>query len=137
MFSKFILVTVIQKQQKYIKNEILCLRNIYIFRSPITSLYILIQSMQFPVITYGIWHYNINGNMPKNTNIEKIYVHVYASELRKKKCIFTFKNCYFFHSILLVLQKLCRYKWHTCWLTCTDRFPNVPKKLRKSIIGRQ
>ena len=44
--------------------QIICLRNIYIFRSPITSPYILIQSMQFPVITYGIWHYNINGNMP-------------------------------------------------------------------------
>ena len=29
-----------------------------------------------------------------------------------------------------VLQKLCRYKWHTCRLTCTDRFLNVPAKLR-------
>ena len=30
---------------------------------------------------------------------------------------------------------LCRYKWHACRLTCTDKFPNVPTKLRKGIIG--
>ena len=40
--------------------QILCLRNIYIFRSPIASAYIkMIQSMQFPFITL-VWHYNIN-----------------------------------------------------------------------------
>ena len=26
---------------------------------------------------------------------------------------------------------LCRYKWHACRLTCTDKFPNVPTKLWK------
>ena len=42
--------------------------------------------MQFPLITYGIWHC-INDNIihRQNINIVKIYVHVhvYASELRK------------------------------------------------------
>ena len=38
-------------------------------------------------------------------------------------------------NILSVLQILCRYKWHACRLTCTDKFPNVPTKLWKSIIG--
>ena len=38
-------------------------------------------------------------------------------------------------NILLVLQILCRYKWHACRLTCSDKFRNVPTKLWKSIIG--
>ena len=38
-------------------------------------------------------------------------------------------------NILSVLQILCRYKWHACRLTCTDKFPNLPTKLRQSIIG--
>ena len=40
-------------------------------------------------------------------------------------------------NILLVLQILCRYKWHACRLTNSDKFPNVPTKLWKSIIGRE
>ena len=56
-----------------------------------------------------------------------------ASELRKNACSHS-KTAISFN-ILLVLQKLCRYKFHTSRLTCTDRFPNVPTKLRKSIIG--
>ena len=48
--------------------------------------------------------------------------------------IFTFKTAISFN-ILLVLQIFCRYKWHACRLTCTDKFPNVPTKLRKRIIG--
>ena len=37
-------------------------------------------------------------------------------------------------NIMLVLQILCRYKWHACRsaYTCTDKFPNVPTKLWKS-----
>ena len=35
----------------------------------------------------------------------------------------------------MVLQILCRYKWHACRLTCSDKFRNVPTKLWKSIIG--
>ena len=42
---------------------------------------------------------------------------------------------YFFQYMLLVLQILCRYKWHACRLTCTDKFSNVATKLWKSIIG--
>ena len=37
--------------------------------------------------------------------------------------------------MLLVLQILCRYKWHACRLICSDKFSNVPTKLRKSIMG--
>ena len=36
---------------------------------------------------------------------------------------------------MLFLSIFCRYKWYACRLTCTDKFPNVPTKLRKSIIG--
>ena len=51
--------------------------------------------------------------------------------------IFTFKTTISvnIHDILLVLQIFCRYKWHVCRLTCTDKFPNVPTKLQKSIMG--
>ena len=55
---------------------ILYLRNTYIFRSQITS---YIQSLQFPVITYGMALYiNDSYVYRQNTNIETIYV--YASE---------------------------------------------------------
>ena len=57
-----------------------------------------------------------------------------AGELRKF-LHFHIKKLLFLLNFLLVLQKLCRYKWHTCRLTCTDRFPNVPTKLRNYIIG--
>ena len=33
-------------------------------------------------------------------------------------CIFILK--------LLFLSIFCRYKWHACRLTCTDKFPNIP-----------
>ena len=56
---------------------ILYLRNIYIFRSQITSS-IHIQSMQFPVITYGMCVVYKRQLYRQNTNIAKIYV--YASE---------------------------------------------------------
>ena len=69
-----------------------------------------------------VWHYNINDS------VKSMYMRASLEIL----CIFTFKTAISFN-ILLVLQKLCRYKWHR--LTCTDRFPNVPTKLRKSIMG--
>ena len=55
-----------------------------------------------------------------------------ASELRK---------CWHFYILnLLFLSIFCRYiryfvgtKWHACRLTCTDKFPNVPTTIRKSI----
>ena len=59
-----------------------------------------------------------------------------ASELRKF-WHFYILNLLFLLIILSVHQILCRYKWHACRLTCTDKFPNVPTKIRKSIIGGQ
>ena len=41
--------------------------------------------------------YNINDSIPTNTYIK-----------------------------LLFLSIFCRYKWHGCRLTCTDKFPNIP-----------
>ena len=34
---------------------------------------------------------------------------------------------------LYARTNICPYKLHTCRLTCTDKFPIVPTKLRKSI----
>ena len=57
-----------------------------------------------------------------------------ASELRKCSHFYILK--------LLFLSIFCWYfryfvgtKWHACRLTCSDKFPNVPAKLWKSIIG--
>ena len=36
---------------------------------------------------------------------------------------------------MLFLSIFCRYKWYACRLTCTDKFPDVPTKLQKGIIG--
>ena len=41
-----------------------------------------------------------------------------ASELRKFWHFYILK--------LLFLSIFCRYKWHACRLTCTDKFPNIP-----------
>ena len=39
-------------------------------------------------------------------------------------------------NILLILQILCRYKWHACRLTCLYlQISNVPTKLRKLTMG--
>ena len=57
-----------------------------------------------------------------------------ASELRQFSHFYISKTAISFN-ILLVLMILCRYKWHACRLTCTDRFPNVPTTPRKSIMG--
>ena len=53
-----------------------------IFTSQITSAYI-IQSMQFPFITYGqVWCYNYtNDSIPTNTNIKKMYVQYMRASL--------------------------------------------------------
>ena len=50
--------------------------------------------MQFP-FSYGgrTWYIN-NGSCPQNTNIEKIYMYIWAS--LEQFCIFTFQNRYFF-----------------------------------------
>ena len=54
--------------------------------------------------------------------------------MRASLTIFTKIFCISFN-ILLVILILCRYKLHVCRFKCTDKFPNVPTKLRKSIIG--
>ena len=77
-----------------------------------------LQSMQ----CYG----TINDSMTDKT-LRKIYE--YASELRK--CLHFHIQKLLFFSIFL---ELCRYKWHTCRLICTDRFPNVPIKQKKNIF---
>ena len=112
--------------------QILCLRNIYIFRSPIYICIHNIQSMQFPFITYmvwhSLWHYNINDGMPANTNIEK---NLYMRASLENFCIFTFKNCYFFQYFVGTLGTL---SVQTTYLSaymyrqiskCTDKTPKT------------
>ena len=79
---------------------ILYLRNTYIFRSQNNYIFIYIQSMQFPVITYGMALYINDSLYRQNTNIEKIYV--YASELRKF-------SSHFYILKLLFLSIFCWY----------------------------
>ena len=90
------------------------LRNIFNFRCQITS-------MQFPFIIYGMVRaIYINDSIPTNTNIEQnvcVCERVERASLENFG-IFTSLNCYFFH--------ICRYKWHACRLTCTDKSPNIP-----------
>ena len=53
------------------------------------------------------------------------------------------RKCWHFYILKLLFLSifcryiiiLCRYKWHACRLKCTDKFPNVPTKIRKGIIG--
>ena len=65
-----------------------------------------------------------------------------ASELRKFRH-FTFLNCYFFQyfvgtSDTLSVQMTCLSAYMYRQISkCTDKFSNVPTKLRKSIIGGQ
>ena len=66
-----------------------------------------------------------------------------ASELRKFWYYYILKLL-FLSFILLVHQILCRYKWHACRLTCTDKFPNVPTNFQiyqqnseKALLGWQ
>ena len=103
------------------------------FKSQITSAYIYNQC-SFLLLLYGM---ALKTTVCRqNTNIDKIYI--YASERSERaQTIFAFSHSKtaISSNILLVLQILCRYKLHACRLTCTDKFPNVPTKLRKSIIG--
>ena len=54
-----------------------------------------------------------------------------------KFCIFTYKKCYFFQYHFVGTSDILSVQNNdtACRLTCTDKFPNVPTKLRKSIIG--
>ena len=53
----------------------------------------------------------------QNTNIENIYVRASVDIF----CHFHNLKLQFLFNILLVLQILCRYKWHSGRLTCTDK----------------
>ena len=112
--------------------QILCLRNICIFQ---VSNYICIhiQSMQFPFITYGIWHYDITTVCRQNANIETIYVR--ASELRhflhfhiKKTLLFLSIFCWYFRNFVGTNDIYCR-------LTCTDRFQMYRQNSEKHYWG--
>ena len=56
-----------------------------------------------------------------------------ASELRKFLHFHILKLLFLLIFVGTVPQILCRYKWHACRLTCTctDKFFNVPTKLRE------
>ena len=103
----------------------------YIFRSQITSAY---NHCIFPLLLM-VWCYELTTECRQNPNIETIYVYASERSERAKNFAFSHSKTVISFKILLVLQILCRYKWHACRLTCTEKFPNVPTKLWKSIIG--
>ena len=79
-----------------------------------------------------VWRY-INGSIPTKhltlTLRKSMYMRASgASELRILKLLFCSIFCWYFRYFF-------RYKWHACRLTCTDKFPNILTKLRKSIMG--
>ena len=116
--------------------HILCLTNIFIFRSLITSAYIMqsiINAVSFHCFWYMALWYKRKYAEKMLTLRKSMYMR--ASGASEKIFAFSHSKTAISFNILLVLQKLCRYKLPTCRLTCTDRFPNVPTKLRKSIIG--
>ena len=80
---------------------------------------------------------NVPTKLRKSINIEKIYVYMRASgtsELRKFAHFLHSQTAISFN-ILSVLQILCRYKWHACRLTCTDKISKCTDKTPKSIMG--
>ena len=64
-----------------------------------------------------------------------MYMRANGASERGKFSHFYILKLLFLSIFCRVLQILCRYKWHACRLTCSDKFPNVPTKLWKSIIG--
>ena len=107
----------------------ICLRNTCVFRSQITSTY---NQCSFPLLLM-VWCYELTTVCRQNTNIETIYVYASERSERAKNFVFSRYKTVISFKILLVLQILYRYKWHACRL----KFPNVPTKLWKSIIGGQ
>ena len=97
------------------------LRNIYIIMCQNTCyIYIHILLMQFPYI--------INGMALTLRNL-------CICERAWKIFAFLHSKTGISFNILLVLLILCRSNDMFCRLTCTDKLPNVPTKLWKSIIG--
>ena len=96
---------------------ILYLRNTYIFRSQ-NYIFIYIQSMQFPVINYGMALYinDICMYTDKTLTLRKSMYICERASLENFLAFLHSKTAISFN-ILLVLQILCRYKWHACRLT--------------------
>ena len=116
---------------------ILYLRNIYIFRSQITSAYIYNQCSSMLLLMVRRYKQQYTD---KTLTFLKIYVYMRASgasALRK------FSHFYILKQSLLLLSIYCRYFRYFIGTNdmlvglhaCTDKFPNVPTKLRKNIIG--
>ena len=80
-----------------------------------------------------VWRYIYKRQYTdKHTDIEKIYICERAerASLGNFRIFTKISKTAISFNILLVLQILCRYKWHACRLTSC-----VPTKLRKSIGG--
>ena len=92
--------------------------------------------MQFPFTIYGMVLYYKRQYTDKTLTLRK---HICVCERAERASlenlgIFTFLNCYFFQyfvgtSDTLSVQMTCLS------LKCTDKFPNVPTKVRRGIIG--
>ena len=104
----------------------------YIFRSPITSAYNKCSFLLLLIVCHYIYK---RQSADKTLTLRKIYVCEWTELASLDNFAFSHSKTAISFNIWLVLQKLCRYKGHTCRLTCTctDRFPNVPTKLRKSM----
>ena len=100
----------------------------------VSSYICILQSMQFPVITYGMALYR--QYVDKTLKLRKsMYMRASgASELRKFSHYYISKTAISFN-ILLVLQILCRYKWHACRLTCTDNFQMYRQNSKNALLG--
>ena len=112
--------------------RILCLKNwvTYLFSGiKLHSAYTYtINAISFDYLWYGAIYNR------QYYNIEKLYVYASErSERAQKTFAFSHSKTAISFNILLV-QILCRYKRHACRLTCTDKFPNVPTKLRRAGI---
>ena len=94
----------------------------FIFRSPITSAYIIQSIINGSFLSLlMVWHYNINDMYADKTLTLRKSMYMRASGASEKIFAFSHSKTAISFNILLVLQKLCRYKWHTCWLTCMYR----------------
>ena len=122
--------------------QILCFRNIFNFRCQHSP---YIYNHQINAVSF---YYSWYGAIYKRQYTDKTLTlrkcmcmrASEASELRKFR-YFTFLNCYFFRyfvgtSDALSVQMTClsAYMYRQIY-QCTDKFPNVPTKVRKDIIG--
>ena len=122
--------------------QILCFRNIFNFRCQHSP---YIYNHQINAVSF---YYSWYGAIYKRQYTEKTLTlrNVCACERAKRASlenfgIFTFLNCYFFRyfvgtSDALSVQIAClsAYMYRQIY-QCTDKFPNVPTKVRKDIIG--